>query len=164
MGVGISMLVHADVYFDSFTYTSLLFSRDEITIMMVWSLILKLVCERLVILYYASFFKLHKFTSIASSTLYTFYDCSMIIDFNLVIKTIDKRLTPISHHTILTKHDVKINYSKNMPYNVEDSSLCKLDKFSANHLFFTIDAPSHWRYVAFSMPYDIGWEIDIDGT
>jgi uncharacterized membrane protein YfhO len=88
MGIGTSILVYANTFFDPFTYIILIGGRDKIPIMMVWSLVAKIICEGLVFSYYLRCFKLNRFSIVFASILYAFCGYSLIMGANLSLGTI----------------------------------------------------------------------------
>jgi len=88
MGIGTSMFAHADVYFDPFTYICLLGGRDNIAQLLIWSFVIKLVCEGIAFSYYARYFGINSFAVVIASVMYSFCGYSMIMGGNFALGTI----------------------------------------------------------------------------
>lgn len=88
IGIGTSMFAHADVYCDPFTYIIFLGGRDLIPQMLIWSLVIKIICEALSFSYYLRFYSLHKYAVIFASVVYAFSGYSLVMGGNLTLGTI----------------------------------------------------------------------------
>lgn len=88
MGLGTSIVSHADIIFDPFTYITFLLGRDKIAYMMVWSLIIKIVFEGIAFSYYMRFWGVDKYAVIISSVMYSFSGYSLIMGSNLALGTV----------------------------------------------------------------------------
>ncbi|MDE7310446.1 MAG: YfhO family protein [Eubacterium sp.] len=88
MGIGTSVLTHADVMFDPFTYITFLFGREHIADMMVWSFVMKIICEGVSIAVYLNYLRFNSRAVLIASVLYAFTGYSLIMGSNLALGTI----------------------------------------------------------------------------
>lgn len=88
MGIGTSVLTHADVMFDPFTYIIFIFGKEHIAGMMVWSLVAKLICEGISMSLLLRYFKFDDRAVIVASISYAFCGYSLIMGSNLALGTI----------------------------------------------------------------------------
>lgn len=88
MGIGTSVLTHADVIFDPFTYIMFIFGKEHIGDMMVWSLVAKLICEGLSISLFLGYFKFDNRAILFASVAYAFSGYSLIMGSNLALGTV----------------------------------------------------------------------------
>lgn len=88
MGIGTSVLTHADVIFDPFTYIIFLFGKEHIAGMMIWSLVIKIICEGVSIAVYLNYFKFNSRAVLIASVCYAFTGYSLIMGSNLALGTI----------------------------------------------------------------------------
>lgn len=88
MGIGTNVLTHADVMFDPFTYVMFLFGKGHIADMMVWSLIMKIICEGISISFLLRYFKFDNRAVLFASVAYAFSGYSLIMGSNLALGTI----------------------------------------------------------------------------
>lgn len=88
MGIGTNMFVHADVFFDPFTYILFIFGRESIPNMMIWLFITKLIFQGISFFAYIDYFKLDKKASTIASIIYAFSGYSLIMGNNFALGTI----------------------------------------------------------------------------
>lgn len=88
MGIGTSVMTHADVMFDPFTYIMFIFGKEHIADMMVWSLIAKLICEGISVSLLLNYFKFDRRAVFFASVSYAFCGYSLIMGSNLALGTI----------------------------------------------------------------------------
>lgn len=89
------------------------------------------------------------------------------LEYNSFLKlSYDNRISALLNYTILNTLDGNVHVNKNyLPISEKNinTNECKLIKFSPDKLEFTVNAGRPWQYVSFSIPYDKGWEIYVDG-
>ena len=88
MGIGTSMLTHADAVFDPFTYIIFILGKCDIAYMMGVMMFVKLFFEGITFSYYVRFFKFHPYAVLISSIMYAYSGYSMIMGSNLALGTI----------------------------------------------------------------------------
>ena len=86
------------------------------------------------------------------------------IDYSSFSKlSYNERLNIITNHTIL--NDIDAQEMKTGLNNKEyDNNECRLEKFSDDNIRFYVKNAQDWRYVSFSIPFDKGWKIFVDGS
>ena len=88
MGIGTSILTHADAIFDPFTYICFLFGRDYIPQMIVWCFVVKLIFGAIAFFFYLRYFHIHPASIFIGSLLYAMNGYFMIMGTNLALGTI----------------------------------------------------------------------------
>ncbi len=88
MGIGTSVLTHADVMLDPFTYILFIFGRSHIPDMMILLFVAKIICEGLSFSLYLKYFKLDDRAIFVGAVLYAFCGYSLIMGQNLALGTI----------------------------------------------------------------------------
>ena len=88
MGIGTSLITHADAIFDPFTYISFLRGGDNIAQMMSVMMLVKIVLEGVSFSYYLRYFNFNKYAILIASIMYSFSGYSMIMGSNLALGTI----------------------------------------------------------------------------
>ena len=88
MGLGTSMMSHADVYFDPFTYILFIFGRTKIAAMVIYMVIAKILCSALTFKLYADYIGTKGWPSTIASVMYAFSGFAIIHGRNFVFSTI----------------------------------------------------------------------------